>query len=182
MFDKIVQSFKIPFLKSKSFHFSLLDLFYLKYFSLTNCSDILYDPHQVLYQPCPFADGACAKPVAVINDNYYCQQHIHLQEFQLRVPPIKIETKTNDPWMISLSHSWQTIMWMPNVNVSLTVIIKWCWLVNLMATCAGLLMECKDLVAWNWQLHHFYLDLLTNLVWHLSIIFFLLLLLLLLNK
>lgn len=65
---------------------------------------ILYDPHQVLYQPCPFADGACAKPVAVINDNYYCQQHIHLQEFQLRVPPIKIEKEIIQGSFV-LSHS-----------------------------------------------------------------------------
>ncbi|CAI9735376.1 Hypothetical predicted protein [Octopus vulgaris] len=52
---------------------------------------ILYDPDQVLYQPCPFANGACSKPVSVIADNCYCQEHVQIKEMHTRVPLVKLE-------------------------------------------------------------------------------------------
>ncbi|GAB1609345.1 KAT8 regulatory NSL complex subunit 2-like [Argonauta hians] len=57
---------------------------------------ILYDPDQVLYQPCPFANGACSKPVSVIADNCYCQEHIQIKDMPPRVPLVKLENLTSD--------------------------------------------------------------------------------------
>jgi len=66
-------------------------------FLYSAATDIMNDPHQVLFQTCCYGNGACVCPVPKVSNDPRCMLHVTLANLEYHLPlkrePLEIQVR-----------------------------------------------------------------------------------------